>query len=157
MELQISSMWMHIIKLPTALWNCKLVRYECILQNYPLSYETKFPDLINTYHLAAMILKYFHESLKPISIKQTPTGLLQKLAQLVRGKGKVSLTFFKNWKKMSWFWKKIPRLFSSMGWIVHLKCSFKKRKNWEIFPCGPFLFKMKSLSMCPYCNKPFLP
>ena len=44
-----------------------------------------------------------------------------------RDVGRSPLLFFENWKKVLWFWKKMPRLYPSLGYVFHSKCSFQKK------------------------------
>ena len=44
-----------------------------------------------------------------------------------RDVGRSPLLFFENWKKVPWFWKKMPRLYPSLGYVFHSKCSFEKK------------------------------
>ena len=71
--------------------------------------------------------------------------------------GEVSPAFFKNCKKVFSYWDKVPWLWSSMGWISHLKANFdvSRGKDRRFFCYGAFLYRVADefLSNCPNSKK----
>ena len=57
------------------------------------------------------------------------------------------MPFIQNWKKVPWFWNKMP---SSMGPISHLTKSLPKEPFFRVL-------QIKFLSKCPYFKKPPMP
>lgn len=71
-----------------------------------------------------------------------------------------SLSFLENWKKVPWFWKRKPLLYSLwLTFIVWNALSVSRKRFCKIFPVGSFFreLQIKFLWKCPLFKTLFVP